>query len=404
MLDVDQFKYVNDTLGHHAGDKVIVAVAELLATRLRSSDLLARLGGDEFAVLLPKANARTAEKVAEDLLGALREQPITISGVAPRAITASVGVATFDTELTGEDVLVNADLAMYDAKEAGRDRVATFDSEGHEQARMKGRLSWVQQIRAALEQDRFSLVAQPIVELSSGRVVQQEALLRMLDDRDELIPPGAFLYIAERLDMIQEIDAWVVRNAFELLAADPNGSLPLEINISARSIGDPRLIELIERQIEQTGIAPERLIFEITETAAIEQIGKARAFSQRLADLGCRLALDDFGAGFGSFYYLKHLTFDYLKIDGEFIHHCTTSKTDQLVIRAIVDIARGLDKTTIAEYVTDGETARLLTRLGVDYGQGYHYGRPTPFYRDSKPGSTSSTRAPVPPSTSTART
>jgi EAL domain-containing protein (putative c-di-GMP-specific phosphodiesterase class I) len=235
-------------------------------------------------------------------------------------------------------------------------------------------------------------------------VIQHELLLRMVDEHGDLIPPGAFLYIAERLDMIQEIDAWVVRHAAELLAADPDGNMPLEINISGRSIGDARLLELIEHQLEHTGIAPDRLIFEITETAAIEQISKARAFSQRLAQLGCRLALDDFGAGFGSFYYLKHLTFDYLKIDGEFIQHCTTSKTDQLVVRAIVDIARGLDKITIAEFVTDEETARLLRRLGVNYGQGHHYGRPEPCYPGSNLGSTSSTRAPLPPSASTART
>lgn len=404
MLDLDHFKYVNDTLGHQAGDNVIIAVAELLGARLRASDLLARLGGDEFAVLLPKADATAAERVAEQLLQALRDQPVTITGLSARAITASIGIATFDTELTGEDVLVNSDLAMYDAKEAGRDGIATFKNAEHEGARMKGRLSWVERIRAALEQDRFSLVSQPIVELSSGRVIQHELLLRMVDEHGELIPPGAFLYIAERLDMIQEIDAWVVRHATELLATDLDGNMPLEINISGRSIGDARLLELIEHQLEQTGVAPNRLIFEITETAAIEQISKARAFSQRLAQLGCRLALDDFGAGFGSFYYLKHLTFDYLKIDGEFIQHCTTSKTDQLVVRAIVDIARGLDKITIAEFVTDEETARLLRRLGVNYGQGYHYGQPELCYIGSNLGSTSSTRAPLPPSASTART
>jgi diguanylate cyclase (GGDEF)-like protein/PAS domain S-box-containing protein len=378
MLDLDYFKYVNDTVGHQAGDDVILRVAELLARRMRETDVLARLGGDEFAVLLRKADAAAAELVARELLQALAEEPIVVAGLR-RATTASIGVAMFEGDLTGEDVLVNADLAMYDAKEAGRDRVAPF-SEHHAQARMKGRVGWVKRIQTALEEDGFGLLAQPIVDFQTGHVCQYELLLRMADERGDLIPPGAFLYIAERLDIVQQIDAWVITEAIKLLA-EQNGvgdGVPLEVNLSGRSIGDPKLLELIDHELSRAGVAPGRLIFEITETAAVEHITTARRFSEHLAELGCRFALDDFGAGFGSFYYLKHLPFDFLKIDGEFIHSCRTNKTDQLVIEAIVGIARGLDKKTIAEFVGDDETVRLLTRLGVDYGQGYHLGRPAP--------------------------
>jgi diguanylate cyclase (GGDEF)-like protein/PAS domain S-box-containing protein len=381
MLDLDHFKYVNDTLGHQAGDEIIARVSALLAARLRESDVIARLGGDEFAILLPKADAKSAAHVASDLVRVLTENPIIVSGVKPRAITASVGVASFEPQLSGEDVLVNADLAMYDAKEGGRNRVAIYESEERDQVRMKGRLSWVARIHAALDENRFSLLAQPIVDYSTGRTSAHELLIRMTDEHGDLIPPGAFLQIAERLDLIQQVDAWVIRRAVRMLAEDQQGGggLPLHVNLSGYSIGDPEILKLIEEQIATVGVAPERLIFEVTETAAIRQLVHARRFGERLNELGCGLALDDFGAGFGSFYYIKHLPFDFLKIDGEFVSNCRASKTDRLVIEAVVAIARGLGKKTIAEYVGDEETVRLLTRLGVDYGQGFHHGRPGPI-------------------------
>jgi len=383
MLDIDHFKYVNDTLGHNAGDAIIVRVAEALRSTLRESDVIARLGGDEFAVLLLKADAAAAQVVVDKLLEAVRGQSENVSKLGPRGLSASVGVAvvTDDDGLTGEDLLVNADLAMYDAKEAGRDQVAFYSSEKGNDARMKGRVTWVQRIRAALDEERFSLLAQPIVDLSTGRPTQYELLLRMRDETGDLIPPGAFLYIAERLDLVQDIDRWVAGRAIEMLAErDSAGSpLTLEVNLSGRSIGDPALLEFIEGRLADSGVDPSRLIFEVTETAAVSNIAIARAFAECLSDLGCRFALDDFGAGFGSFYYLKHLPFDLLKIDGEFVRNCRHSTTDRLVIGAVVDIARGLGKQTIAEFVEDDETTRMLTRLGVDYGQGFHLGRPAPL-------------------------
>ncbi|HYI36986.1 MAG TPA: EAL domain-containing protein [Thermoleophilaceae bacterium] len=384
VLDVDHFKYVNDTHGHNVGDELIVRVAQVLRERLRDTDVLARLGGDEFAVLLPREKPESATAVAEDLL----EQVRTVtspggSGTRPRRLTASVGVAAFTGEdgLTGEDVLVNADLAMYDAKEAGRDQVSVARTDGLSEARMKGRVTWAERIRRALEEDRFVLLAQPIVDLATGKASQYELLLRMRDDTGDLIPPGAFLAIAERLDLIQDIDRWVTSRAIDLLAhyRAAGANVTFEVNLSGLSIGDPKLLELIEHRLTETGVSPSWLIFEVTETSAVANIPRARAFGERLSELGCRFALDDFGAGFGSFYYLKHLPFDYLKIDGEFVRNCVTNATDRLIVKSVVGIARGLHKKTIAEFVGDEETVRALNRLGVDYAQGYHTGKPAPL-------------------------
>jgi EAL domain-containing protein (putative c-di-GMP-specific phosphodiesterase class I) len=210
-------------------------------------------------------------------------------------------------------------------------------------------------------------------------MTQFEVLLRMRNEQGDLIPPAAFLATAERLGMIQEIDAMTVSHAIRAVAAagGPQGDGPrVEINLSGASIGDPEMLRVIERELRETGLDPSRVIFEITETAAIANIAKAREFSDALADLGCRFALDDFGAGFGSFYYLKHVRFDILKIDGEFVRDACSTSTDRLVIQAVVDIARGLGKQTVAEHVGDDDTVLLLRGLGVTHGQGFHLGEP----------------------------
>jgi diguanylate cyclase (GGDEF)-like protein/PAS domain S-box-containing protein len=384
LLDLDHFKYVNDTLGHQAGDQLIARVATVLAGRLRDSDVLARLGGDEFAALLPRATVETATHVANDLLAALRAERIPVPGTGGRTMSASIGVAMFEADggQRGEDVLVNADLAMYDAKEAGRNQLVLHVGGEHAQARMQGRITWAERIRVAIDEDRFALVAQPIFDLATGEATQFEVLLRMQDDHGDLIPPSAFLSTAERLGMIQRIDAMTVSRAIRAVAAqgDPSGPGPrVEINLSGASMGDPEMLHTIERELHETGLDPSRVIFEITETAAIANIGKAREFSDELAKLGCRFALDDFGAGFGSFYYLKHVRFDILKIDGEFVRDCCSTSTDRLVIQAVVDIALGLGKQTVAEHVGDSATVELLRELGVSHGQGFFLGEPQPL-------------------------
>jgi diguanylate cyclase (GGDEF)-like protein/PAS domain S-box-containing protein len=379
VLDLDHFKFINDTNGHSAGDEAITRAATVLRSRLRETDVLARLGGDEFAMVLPDADAPQARLVVEGLLEALRGETVDL-GPHARQLSASAGIAMFESnpELGGENILINADLAMYDAKDAGRDRVELYSAGEQGASRMKGRITWAQRIGGALQHDGFTLLAQPIVDLSTGQTSQYELLLRMRDEHGDLIPPAAFLYTAERLGMIQEIDRWVTRRAIALIAERRanGGELTLEVNLSGLSIGDPEMLALIGSELERTNVPARSVIFEITETAAVTNMPRAAQFARDLTELGCRFALDDFGAGYGAFYYLKHLPFDYLKIDGEFVKGCLTNETDRLLIKAAVDIATGMGKQTIAEYVGDEPTARLLTRLGVHYGQGFHLGRP----------------------------
>jgi EAL domain-containing protein (putative c-di-GMP-specific phosphodiesterase class I) len=244
-------------------------------------------------------------------------------------------------------------------------------------------VSWPDALRAALAEDRLVLQAQPIVDLATEEAGRYELLLRLRERGGELLPPAAFLPAAERHDLIVAIDHWVVARAIALLAEERRRGrrLTFEVNISGRSTGDPELLALIEREFRAHDVDPSQLVFEITETSAVANIPRAQAFASRLAELGCRLALDDFGSGFASFYYLKHLPVDYLKIDGEFVRGCVADRTDQLVIQAVVEIARGLGKRTVAEMVGDEETLELVRDLGVDYVQGFHVGRPAPLSR-----------------------
>jgi diguanylate cyclase (GGDEF)-like protein/PAS domain S-box-containing protein len=375
LLDLDRFKYVNDFHGHSAGDELVRTTGRTLTGVVADDGVVARLGGDEFAVLLHGANRTRAELVADRILASVRMQELTL-GTLPVSTTASIGVVPFGHGDTGvDDVLATADMAMYAAKEAGGNRSHVLADDDEFVGAMQARLEWAHQIRRALDEDRFVLYWQPIIDLRSGLVTHREVLLRMVGDDGRIIPPGAFIDTAERFDLIQEIDRWVVRKAIHLLAEQ---DVTLEVNVSGKSIGDPTLTALIEQELAQSDADPARLVFEITETAAIANMEQAREFAERLHAVGCRFALDDFGAGFSSFYYLKHLPLDYLKIDGDFIRSLTSSDTDQLVVRSMIDIARGMGMKTIAEFVEDSETATMLHAMGVDLSQGYFHGRPEP--------------------------
>jgi diguanylate cyclase (GGDEF)-like protein/PAS domain S-box-containing protein len=379
FLDIDDFKHVNDTLGHSVGDQAISSVARVLEQRVRETDILARLGGDEFGVLLPAATLGEAEALAARLLGAVRElDPL----VAPsgRRLTISIGVAEFvepSADMSADDVLIDSDLAMYAAKETGKDRY-TVAATAHE--RLTTRVTWTDRVRRALDEGSFELHCQPIVDLGNGAAAQWELLLRLPGDNGELIQPAQFLYTAERSGAILGIDRWVLREAMRLIAAHRDGGrrLTLTVNISGRSIADPTFADYIETHLEETGIDPASVVLEVTEAATIANMNHAVKFAAQLNELGCRLSLDDFGAGFGSFYYLKYIPFDFVKIDGEFIRQLPSSPTDQLILDSIVQMSRGLGKRTIAESAADQETVEILRARGVDLAQGYHLGRPRP--------------------------
>jgi len=384
VLDLDHFKYVNDSLGHAAGDDLIMIIGEVLRRRLRHSDIIGRMGGDEFAVILPRADEQEARRTGESLLRELRADVRAASVSGARHVTASIGVALFGhprPELSAEELLAEADIAMYDAKEAGRDRLALFDPQAPRHERMRTSLAWVEQIESALETDRFVLHAQPILAMAAQSDRRYELLLRMVGEDGDLIPPGTFLDVAERNGLAGRIDRWVVSHAVTLLAEQQRRGhdISFEVNLSATSVTDSDMLEFIAATISQSGVKPGKLIFEITETAAIVNVGQAKAFVQGLRDIGCEFAIDDFGAGFASFYYLKHLAFDYLKIDGEFIQGLATSATNQLVVRSVADIARGLGQRTIAEFVDEPSTLKLLDEYGIDYAQGFFTGRPQPI-------------------------
>jgi len=337
------------------------------------------VGGDEFAMLLPETDADQAQIVAEGIVKTLGRH-VAVLGEQTIHVTASVGVAVFDG-LRAVEVLEFADLAMYQAKEAGRNRVAAHRSDGEHPDQVSRRPE-VELIRTALEEDRMLLYCQPILDLRANEVCQYELLLRLRTDAGaEPLSPSSFLYVAERFNLIQEIDCWVARKAIELIAEYGRAGrrLVLHVNLSGKSIGDPRVAAIIEEAIPDAGIDPACLIFELTETTAITSIEDASAFAHRVRIRGCRIALDDFGAGFGSFSCLKSLPFDFFKIDGDFIRGIVASPMDQLVVGAIVGIAQGMGKKTIAEFVPDDDTARLLEKSGVDYAQGYHVGRPRPL-------------------------
>ena len=379
LLDLDHFKEVNDRFGHKAGDDLLKTVAAALRARIRDTDVLARLGGDEFGIILPQVDAGQAEVVAEGIVKALRHRTAMLAE-HQIPITASVGVALFDG-LTNIEILAAADLAMYEAKEAGRNRFALYRPPADGEPRSLSRLAAAERIQRALTRDQLELYCQPILDLASREVSQYELLLRLRTDAGELLPPSAFLYVAERFGTIVSIDSWVVQQAVALIAAQARlgRSLTLHLNISAKSIGNPQLVEAIYRSLAAARIDPASLVFELTESAAIGNIERAKNFTTELRSRGCRFALDDFGTGFGSFFYLKHLPFDYFKIDGDFIRGFGANTTDQLVVEAIVGIAKGMGKKTVAEFVTDQAMTDRLRQSGIDYAQGFHIGAPRPI-------------------------
>lgn len=363
-LDVDHLKVVNGSLGHRAGDELLRDVAQAMRDAVRQTDLLARLGGDDFAILLPGASEADADAVAARVLQGIRT-------VARRfSCTASAGIAALGGQgaRTAAQALVGADLALLRAKEAGRDRVVRHDGRGD------ARLVWVDRVRQALRESRFVLHAQPIVALPSATTVSHELLVRMLDPTGAVIPPAKFLPVAERFGLIREIDDWVIAEGLRLAAT----GVPVSINLSPRSIADADTLPHISRQLACSGADAADVQFEITETAAIGDLCDARAFVRSLRDLGCAVALDDFGAGFAGLAYLKHLPVSHVKIDMEFVRNVCSSEADQHIVTAIVAMARGLGVKTVAEGVEDAATAEALAVRGVDLAQGYHFGRPAP--------------------------
>jgi diguanylate cyclase (GGDEF)-like protein/PAS domain S-box-containing protein len=381
FIDLDQFKVVNDTCGHAAGDQLLKQTSELLQANLGPEDLLARLGGDEFGVLLRDSDGPSALHTAERLRRAVEELKF-VWNQRSFCISASIGLASISEESTVEETLRAADVACYIAKEKGRNRVQVYLPSDAELAERLGEMSWIQRIRNGLDENRFCLFAQEIRALKTREADQShiELLLRLRDENGDIVAPHSFMPAAERFGLMPLIDRWVVKKAFELLARRRGSKITTcAINISGTTFGDEGFVDYVRRQLREYQVRPELICFEITESSAIANIPNAKRLIKDLRQLGCHFSLDDFGTGMASFAYLKHLNVDYVKIDGSFVKEILNSDIDRVMVEMIVQVAKVAGKKCIAEFVESEEILDMLRDLGVDYAQGYAIGRPQPF-------------------------
>jgi diguanylate cyclase (GGDEF)-like protein/PAS domain S-box-containing protein len=377
FFDLDDFKYINDTFGHRAGDAMLIRVAGEVAGQVRRNEIFARLGGDEFAILVPEISDEMLRVLAERITRAISQVRFQFEGQSLR-LTNSLGIAVFpDHADNAEDLISRADTAMYQAKESGKNAWRIYRSDLDSSFQMVRRLSWNDRILHALENGLMDLQFQGVYLTSDRSLSHFEVLVRMRDQDDPavLLMPAQFIPVAEKSGKILDIDRWVLRESIQMLAEVE--SIPaLAVNISGRSFDEPTLPQFIADQLKRCKVAPRRLMVELTETSAVSDLHDAQRFIEALHQSGCGVSLDDFGTGFSSFAYLKHLQVDSVKIDGLFIRNLPNEQDNQLFVKAMVTVARGLHKTTIAECVEDEETLLMLKGFGVDCVQGYYLEKP----------------------------
>jgi diguanylate cyclase (GGDEF)-like protein/PAS domain S-box-containing protein len=381
-LDLDQFKVVNDTCGHQAGDRLLKQITSVLQTRIRTSDTLARLGGDEFGLLLHDCNLDRAQRIAEDLRQAIRDFRFVWQDRVMN-VGVSIGLAEMDGNAdTLATVMSAADVACYSAKDSGRNRVHTY-SEGHAPERHR-EMQWVSRINRACEDERFELYCQPIVPIrrEADTIRQFELLLRMRDENGQLVLPNEFIPAAERFNLMAAIDRWVVHQACRLAhrRADEGHREPyrLTVNISTTTINDEHFLDYVIAEMASADLSQGALCFELTETTAMTSLAAATHFIRELRKRGCRFSLDDFGSGLSSFMFLKNLPVDYIKIDGQFVHNVTKDAIDRSMVEAITQISATMGIATIAERVDSPEVLQQLAEIGVQYAQGHYIASPQP--------------------------
>ena len=390
FLDLDQFKLVNDTCGHAAGDELLRHICALLQSDLREGDTLARLGGDEFGILLENCPPLVAEKIAESLRRTVQNLHFVWKG-RPFVTTVSIGLVHIShIPTTLETSLRAADMACYMAKEKGRNRVQVYHADDSELSLRFGEMAWIQRLHMALEENRFCLYAQEIAalghtEAGAGHI---EILLRLHDEAGRIILPDSFIPAAERYGLMTSLDRWVVENVFKLIARcmieRPGRPMAMcAINLSGITIGDDDFLSFLREKFNAYGIPPSMICFEITETSAISNLGSAIRFINELKALGCFFSLDDFCAGMSSFAYLKHLPVDFLKIDGSFVKDMLDDPINRAMVEVINHIGHVMGKRTIAEFVETPHIEQALLEIGVDYAQGYLIERPQLFTFDS---------------------
>jgi len=382
FFDLDEFKYINDMYGHTVGDKVLTnCAAELVQVLNEKNTVFSRIGGDEFAVLLINSNKTTARNLADKILHCISRIPFQVQGKTLR-LTTSLGMAFYPEHATdAESLLAHADAAMYQAKTAGKNMWQVYSPDRNNAAQKIDDFSWGKKIEQALDQNLFKLYFQGIHNAKDKSLVHLEILLRMKDisNPEKLITPDRFIPHAERSGLILDIDRFVLRETINLLARSKRIP-PLAVNVSGRSIEDPTLAYFIVKELEVQNVEPWRLLVELTETAAVADLHDAQNFIDVLSKIGCRICLDDFGVGFSSFGYLKHLKADTVKIDGLFIRDLVHDKGNQSFVKAIIDVAKNMDKETIAEFVENEETLLMLNSFGIDLVQGYYLSKPVSYH------------------------
>lgn len=385
-LDLDQFKVVNDTCGHIAGDELLRQLAVLLEDSIRGSDVLARLGGDEFGLLLDQTTIDKAKFVANNLRETVKKFRF-VWEEKTFEIGASIGLAAI-TELSesASEIMTYADIACYAAKDLGRNRVHVYGVDDAEMNQRHGQMHQVASITQALKEDRFHLYAQEIQSISDNKFCHKEMLIRMLDDDGEILTPGSFLPAAERYNLMPEIDRWVIRQCFSALDEMILKSIPeaqrsevlFNINLSGASLNDDSFLEYVLAEAARYSVRCQHICFEITETMAIANLVATRKLIKQLKSKGFLFALDDFGSGVSSFAYLKNLDVDYLKIDGMLVKDIVNDPVSHSMVSAINQIGHVMGIQTIAEFVEDGEILEKLKEIGVDFAQGYGISRPKP--------------------------
>ena len=380
FIDLDQFKYINDTCGHPAGDRLLCKVADELVRTVGENDTVARFGGDEFVVLLRDTSQisvrSTADKILENMRGIAHAE-----GGRVFRINCSIGITVVkDARPHHDDLIAQADIACREAKLAGRNRKHFFKMSEQQAQRLSSDAGWMNKLRNALDLDLFELRFQPINNIDSGKTTHHEILLRLRTEDGTLASPDAFLPAAVRFGLMSEIDLWVVRNVAAAYADhvdEYDGDLKFSINLSANAFENEDLAKLVKEAFARFNVPPSHMIFEVTESLAIRRPAHVERQITALRLMGCELALDDFGTGYSSFSYLQRLHFDYIKIDGTFVQNILKNPVDQKMIRLIAEVGREAKMKTIAEYVQNAESLTLLGHLGVDLVQGYFIGRPT---------------------------
>ena len=378
FIDLDQFKYVNDSCGHPAGDRLIRKVADQLTRSVGTLGLVARFGGDEFVVLLNSTSKRATKSLARRILEDMRRLA-HIEADRVFHIHCSVGITMFTGKDTDHDELIaQADIACREAKSAGRNRLQFFSMSAREADKLTADVGWMTKLREALDHDLFELRYQPIVCIATGQTTHHEILLRLPGDNGKMIGPDAFLPAAVRFGLMSEIDWWMIRHSAAAYAQHSvnHPGLKISVNLSANAFETEDLAGHVRKCFDEYGVPPEHVIFEITESLAVRHLRYVESQISALRKMGCELALDDFGTGYSSFSYLQRLEVDYIKIDGSFVRELVKNRFDQKMVRLIAEIGREAGMKTIAEYVQSGPAMALLSELGVDMAQGYFIGRP----------------------------